>query len=892
MADRIQFRRDTAARWAEFNPILLEGEIGYILDDMTHYKMGDGVNSWNNLPLRGNNVNIAQSLGNDENSVISQKVVTEQINNLNKKIDEFEPVIPDTPTTGGVTGVKGNAELEYRQGDVNITPADIGLGNVSNTADSEKTVKHSSTSDIAGKATNDSEGNNITQTYAKKESINEISQLAQTAESKSSEALTKSESAIQNAAIAKNAVATLEGLANTTTAQETLAAQVVQIEENKQNIGIINVNISDYTERACSIGNDIWYLSGSGQGKHIAIPVDSSFSKLKITCGSQGAYIAFLPSYSVPSANDAITYCEEEPYRIWQYENITTEYNIPKSCSYIAITTQDGVGLNTIFESIQLYKENGLANNQEELSLYDFINVNIDDIDTEDCSLGNNWYLSPTTGAGKHKAIPIKGYKKVKVNAIGGNEGGWIGFVTEHNPPYQNGDAIPFSYRYRTRIWQWENKPTVYDVPSDATHLIVSVEDGAGNLPTFEVTLYSSSKLNVQNTIENITKSASVYKPYTVDFQSLPEQDCSLGKGYWYIQGEKGRHKAIPVNGARKISIDIGGIQGTYLGFLTNKYNPPYILQDPVPFCSSTPERIWQYNNVVEVYDIPKDCAYVVVSTVDGAGLPISYNNISLYGTPKGELDSIQNIADEVYTMKFKEKLDAPITRLRMMVWNIGHYCNGTGISTAINNTNYEEKKKQYRELFNSIGADVVGLVEYSDIFNSDTNESASTAIIPQYKNQYFGDITNHGYQCNGIVTNLKVSKLWSTTLETNNGSYIYEGEITYLGNHFMVAIIHLPFYTEDINIQTAETIIKHFENTDKVIIMGDFNIFGTYLYDKFAAAGYDMANHGYLGDIITRPETGTFLDNIMIKGGKILHTEVPMTDLSDHLPVVADIVI
>ena len=29
--------------------------------------------------------------------------------------------------TGGVTGVKGNAETHFRKGDVNITPEDIGI---------------------------------------------------------------------------------------------------------------------------------------------------------------------------------------------------------------------------------------------------------------------------------------------------------------------------------------------------------------------------------------------------------------------------------------------------------------------------------------------------------------------------------------------------------------------------------------------------------------------------------------------------------------------------------------------------------------------------------------------------------------------------------------------
>ena len=39
-----------------------------------------------------------------------------------------------------ITGVKGNSESTYRTGNVNITKANIGLGNVDNTADSEKPV--------------------------------------------------------------------------------------------------------------------------------------------------------------------------------------------------------------------------------------------------------------------------------------------------------------------------------------------------------------------------------------------------------------------------------------------------------------------------------------------------------------------------------------------------------------------------------------------------------------------------------------------------------------------------------------------------------------------------------------------------------------------------------
>lgn len=43
-------------------------------------------------------------------------------------------------TASGVTGVKGDAETTYRDGDVNITAANIGLGNVDNTSDVNKPI--------------------------------------------------------------------------------------------------------------------------------------------------------------------------------------------------------------------------------------------------------------------------------------------------------------------------------------------------------------------------------------------------------------------------------------------------------------------------------------------------------------------------------------------------------------------------------------------------------------------------------------------------------------------------------------------------------------------------------------------------------------------------------
>lgn len=51
-----------------------------------------------------------------------------------------------------VTGVKGNAENNYRTGEISISPANIGLGNVDNTSDANKPISIATQTALAGKA--------------------------------------------------------------------------------------------------------------------------------------------------------------------------------------------------------------------------------------------------------------------------------------------------------------------------------------------------------------------------------------------------------------------------------------------------------------------------------------------------------------------------------------------------------------------------------------------------------------------------------------------------------------------------------------------------------------------------------------------------------------------
>ncbi|GEM_PF-2613641 len=76
MADRFQHRRDTKARWAEINPVLLQGEVGYELDS-DQYKLGDGIHTWNQLPYRGDPC--LQQTGSSQTTPMSQDATTKAL---------------------------------------------------------------------------------------------------------------------------------------------------------------------------------------------------------------------------------------------------------------------------------------------------------------------------------------------------------------------------------------------------------------------------------------------------------------------------------------------------------------------------------------------------------------------------------------------------------------------------------------------------------------------------------------------------------------------------------------------------------------------------------------------------------------------------------------------
>jgi hypothetical protein len=223
---RIRHKRDTLANWTNSNPILLNGEIVIVEDgDCALLKRGDGTKNFNQLPFIGSGVFATKTdLSTVEGSVKTyidahststsnpHRVTKAQVGlgnvdntaDINKTVKKAGIADTATSATKATQDSSGNiitttyatkSELSTMEGSVKtyidahstnksnphgVTKAQLGLGNVDNTADSAKTVKAAGTATTATKATQDASGNVITTTYATKTELNDATGSAKT----------------------------------------------------------------------------------------------------------------------------------------------------------------------------------------------------------------------------------------------------------------------------------------------------------------------------------------------------------------------------------------------------------------------------------------------------------------------------------------------------------------------------------------------------------------------------------------------------------------------------------------------------------------------------------------------------------------------------------------
>lgn len=120
-----------------------------------------------------------------------------------------------------------------------------------------------------------------------------------------------------------------------------------------------------------------------------------------------------------------------------------------------------------------------------------------------------------------------------------------------------------------------------------------------------------------------------------IDVTSLPEKVGSLGSdGTWYAQ-VNASHKAVPVSGRlglAKISFTSSQLgANSYVAFVTNSYTGAVIAGGKVPFAGGATNRTVVPENTITELEIPSDAAYLILTTVDGAGYVSTWNCELLY---------------------------------------------------------------------------------------------------------------------------------------------------------------------------------------------------------------------------------------------------------------------
>jgi hypothetical protein len=195
MAIRMQQRRGTAEQWTSANPILSEGEIGFEIDN-NQFKLGDGVNRWEDLSYFINADGIGEISGDyiplsekgEANGVatldVDGQVPADQLANATVDLSDYAteeyvdtavtnlvasaPEALDTlnelaaalgddanfaTTVTNSIATKAPIESPTFTGTVaGVTKTHVGLGNVDNTSDADKPVSTATQTALNGKA--------------------------------------------------------------------------------------------------------------------------------------------------------------------------------------------------------------------------------------------------------------------------------------------------------------------------------------------------------------------------------------------------------------------------------------------------------------------------------------------------------------------------------------------------------------------------------------------------------------------------------------------------------------------------------------------------------------------------------------------------------------------
>lgn len=234
--------------------------------------------------------------------------------------------------------------------------------------------------------------------------------------------------------------------------------------------------------------------------------------------------------------------------------------------------------------------------------------------------------------------------------------------------------------------------------------------------------------------------------------------------------------------------------------------------------------------------------------------------------------------------------------------WNIGHFALGRSSASAIPVAEAAAKGEAYRKFIAEVGADVIGVCEFSEAFAANGTTSAGKMVFPDYANAVVGPA--HDYQWNAQFLR-RGTILGSRVHEYERhcqGVYYLETRVRICGEEVVIVVTHLDWGNPDVRATQMQELVARFKDEPRVVISGDFNQGIRHLdrskpdvdnpveYKVFTDAGFTLGNDGRYKTYPAEAEKACkSLDNIIVKGLELRDFKVwRRADLSDHALVSA----
>lgn len=527
--------------------------------------------------------------------------------------------------------------------------------------------------------------------------------------------------------------------------------------------------------------------------------------------------------------------------------------------------------------------------------------LDVDSLEVFDCSLGTGqWY-----GAGRHKTIAVTPGQRLYLtfthSSSLNNSIAYFAWLTDFTDPPTSQADIPFvsgTARLEVEIGVTQE----LTAPEGAAFLVINRLDGGGNTQDWSVKVVLDDQKSIYSKLdecqlEKLPRLLDYVSPPAPPIESMIDiSEISVQSYGLQLQGNvwadtAARHIAIPVIPGNKLKIVFAAASSpsntiAFWAWFTSAYQAPITIGANIPYVDGTSVNNANLNNPLYV-TVPAGASFLCLNVRNSTR---SVESWEIYHTTA---DRAENSVTEQLAGIGQY---SGAGRLKVISWNVGHFCLGAGYDTCITHEQYAEMRTKWAKKINDFGAEIFGACEYNlNFVNASGDDPAITAkdaILSLYPFNAIG--SQYQYLLNAIFSIYKITASSQVLFSTGGQTRYYIVAETQLWGH-VVKIVETHLDTDSGGRRPAQIakLIADFANDPYVIIMGDFNCADIAEYKPFTNAGYRMANGGYLGTLLTWNATipQTPADNIVCKGFAIRKIETFGDDtLTDHFAIMAEL--